>query len=898
MSDPLQPAGLLHDLPWERRFDAETIDAGHTLAPKVRNLSLTQLEDDSLELRGEVQGQRTDAILWQGPDSWNLECSCSCDAGPLCAHGAAVLLRARREADRGRIPRKRIEAAIATALPRSTAAHPPPQPATPAEEPPPQPRLELHVSRGPVGPEMKRLLHALGQPDPGHWITATATANYEEHSRSLGPDPAAPEDAEAHHLPRHSPAAEKAARVHLAEAGLSSLRSNPSWRFLLGMRQHAADRPSPPDLWFPDPSRIPPDRFWHRFRGETIARLESLGWTVRVDESVGHDVIEPDPSHWENILEPQADGWFSLSVGFEVDGTRHDLLPILARLLEDGFLEDPLPHSHDGFLYAPLPDGKALKLPAERIRRILDHLAALLDPRFPSRCRIHRLDAAALGSATSLGTRCSDPDTPLPATIPDEGPPPAGLQASLREYQLAGLRWMRSLAQSGLHGILADDMGLGKTLQTLAFLLGEMERGAGLPSLVVAPTSVIPNWQAEARRFAPQLRVLTLDGPSRRDRMEDIPAAHLVLTSYALLHRDAQTLATHRFHTIVLDEAQHIKNPDAKVAQAARALTANHRFCLSGTPVENHLGELWSLMRFLEPGLLGSAERFNRHYRKPVEKDGDLQRLADLRSRLAPLILRRTKDEVARELPPKTFLLHHIDLHPSQKDLYETVRATMNRRVREALAARGNDGFQPVFLDALLKLRQICCDPRLLPPHLAGNTTESAKLDHLADLLDALLEQGRRVLLFSQFTSMLSLVGERLAAKGIRFLTLTGASRDRRELVERFQKGTDPLFLISLKAGGTGLNLTAADTVIHYDPWWNPAAEAQASDRAHRIGQTKPVFIHKLLCRNTVEERIHRMQLDKAQLAAVLPGLHPIPGGTPDQALIEALLGPEEPGTV
>jgi SNF2 family DNA or RNA helicase len=463
----------------------------------------------------------------------------------------------------------------------------------------------------------------------------------------------------------------------------------------------------------------------------------------------------------------------------------------------------------------------------------------------------------------------------------------------LRDYQLAGFRWMQFLASHGLHGILADDMGLGKTLQTLTHILAEKESGRsrGMPSLVVAPTSVVPNWRAEAIKFTPGLRVLVLNGPDRLKYLRSIPHADLVLTSFALLHRDIEKLLGFSYHLVVLDEAQNIKNPRAKVAQAACRLDSRHRLCLSGTPVENHLGELWSLMKFLVPGFLGSEEAFNTRFRKPIEKDGDVERNEVLKQRVAPLILRRTKDQVAKELPPKTELVHLIELHTAQKDLYETVRATMNKRVREAIAARGGSDFQIVFLDALLKLRQICCDPRLLPDEFANTIHESAKLDFLTELLAVLIEEGRRILIFSQFTSMLALIEAHLVRENIPYLKLTGASKDRGKLVEDFQSGKVPLFLISLKAGGTGLNLTAADTVIHYDPWWNPAAEAQATDRAYRIGQDKPVFVHKLLCQDTVEQRIHQLQQEKAKLANDLLADADI-GSRLDASMVRALLDP------
>ena len=508
------------------------------------------------------------------------------------------------------------------------------------------------------------------------------------------------------------------------------------------------------------------------------------------------------------------------------------------------------------------------------MRRILRHLSALVDPKFFGKARVHALDAAALAGLEGLGI-----DTPkglerLKKRLEnfskvEELDEPPELRATLRDYQKDGFRWMQFLARHGLHGILADDMGLGKTLQTLAHLMAEKTSGrsGGRPSLVVAPTSVVPNWRSEAVKFAPGLRVLVLNGADRKKYFRSIPHADLVITSFALLQRDIDKLLGFQYHIMVLDEAQYIKNPRAKVAQAACRVIARHRICLSGTPIENHLGELWSLMHFLIPGFLGTEETFQKNFRKPIEEEGDADKNALLKKRIAPLVLRRTKDQVAKELPPKTIMVHLVELHSEQKDLYETVRATMDKRVREAIAARGIEQSQIVFLDALLKLRQICCDPRLLPADFSDGVKSSAKLDFLAELLETLIEEGRRILIFSQFTTMLSLIEEYLVKTKVPFLKLTGASKDRGALVEQFQSGKFPIFLISLKAGGTGLNLTAADTVIHYDPWWNPAAEMQATDRAYRIGQDKPVFVHKLLCQDTVEERIHRLQIEKAKLA-------------------------------
>jgi SNF2 family DNA or RNA helicase len=303
------------------------------------------------------------------------------------------------------------------------------------------------------------------------------------------------------------------------------------------------------------------------------------------------------------------------------------------------------------------------------------------------------------------------------------------------------------------------------------------------------------------------------------------------------------------------------------VTQAVGQLNSRHRLCLSGTPVENHLGELWSLIHFLMPGLLGTRESFTETYRTPIEKNGCEEKRAALARRVGPLILRRTKHDVAKELPPKTEIGHLIQMSEAQKDLYETVRSTMDKQVRQALAIHGNQS-QIVFLDALLKLRQICCHPRLLDNQ--GNDAESAKFDYLVDLLETFRQEGNRVLLFSQFTSMLAIIEAHLVAEKFEYLKLTGETKNRQELVERFQGGEGEVFLISLKAGGTGLTLTGADIVIHYDPWWNPAAENQATDRAYRIGQDKPVFVHKLICQDTVEERIQQMQVKKDDLAGSL----------------------------
>ena len=435
---------------------------------------------------------------------------------------------------------------------------------------------------------------------------------------------------------------------------------------------------------------------------------------------------------------------------------------------------------------------------------------------------------------------------------------------------------MQTLRELGMGGILADDMGLGKTLQTLAHILAEKRAGRlDRPALIVMPTSLIPNWQDEAARFAPELRVLALHGAKRKALFAQIDQHDLVLTTYALLPRDLKQFAARPWHLLILDEAQNIKNPRSKAASAAGQLDAAQRLCLTGTPLENHLGELWSLFNFLMPGWLGDSKTFARNYRTPIEKQGDALRLAHLNARVRPFMLRRSKEQVARELPPKTEITLRIELTDVQRDRYEALRLAMDQKVRAEIQRLGLGRSQLLILEALLRLRQACCDLRLLGDEQAAGyaSADSGKLAALLDMLDELISEGRRVLLFSQFTSMLELIAAELSARRIAHVTLTGASRDRRAPVEAFQSGRVPVFLISLKAGGAGLNLTAADTVIHFDPWWNPAAEAQASDRAYRIGQDKPVFVYKLIARGSVEEKIQQLQHSKASLArSVLDG--------------------------
>jgi len=386
---------------------------------------------------------------------------------------------------------------------------------------------------------------------------------------------------------------------------------------------------------------------------------------------------------------------------------------------------------------------------------------------------------------------------------------------------------------------------------------------------VVCPTTLIANWQSEAKKFTPGLRLLVIHGPRRKPLFDQVAEADLVITSYPLIPRDIERHKEQSYSLAFFDEAQYLKNPATALARAARKLPAENCIALTGTPMENHLGELWSLFDLILPGYLGDQKAFRAEYRKPIEQNGDASRQARLSRRVRPFMLRRTKDQVTPELPEKTEIIRHVELNREQRDLYETVRASMDKRIRELLASKGAARSQIEILDALLKLRQICCHPALLN---SETNAGSAKMDYLLEMIKELLEEGRRIILFSQFTSMLALIEQALKTAGIRYEKLTGQTRDRATPVKRFQNGESPVFLISLKAGGTGLNLTAADCVIHYDPWWNPAVEQQATDRAWRIGQDKPVFVYRLISEGTVEERIQALQARKSQLADGLYG--------------------------
>ncbi len=615
---------------------------------------------------------------------------------------------------------------------------------------------------------------------------------------------------------------------------------------------------------------------WDEFMQEGLRGLRGKGWQVAMSPDSRFNVIDIDAI--DGVARQNKDGWFSLELGIAVNERTVRLEPLLLELFKrdprwrKGLLEGI---DDDEAIELKTPEGERLRIRAERLKPVVRTLIDLFDTMQDGELRMGPLDTGRLDALNATGRWEFHGDSAvreLAQRLREGGglqtiKPPRGLKATLRPYQQQGLDWMQFLRRHRLAGVLADDMGLGKTVQTLAHVLAEKQAGRlDRPALVVMPTTLVPNWLAEAARFAPGLKVLGLHGAQRKDSFERIGESDLVLTTYPLVWRDHEALAAHAYHLLILDEAQYVKNAASRGAAAIRQLDARHRLCLTGTPLENNLGELWAQFDFLLPGFLGSQQDFNKRWRNPIEKFGDNTRRELLARRLRPFMLRRKKDHVATELPPKTQIVTTVELEAAQRDLYETVRTAMQKKVREAIAGQGLARSHIIVLDALLKLRQACCDPRLVKLR-GAKSAQSAKLEMLMTMLPALLDEGRRILLFSQFTAMLDLIAEALDAAGIPYVMLTGETSDRSLPVQRFQQGEVPLFLISLKAGGVGLNLTAADTVIHYDPWWNPAAENQATDRAHRLGQDKPVFVYKLIVAGSIEEKIVALQERKAALA-------------------------------
>jgi superfamily II DNA or RNA helicase len=605
-------------------------------------------------------------------------------------------------------------------------------------------------------------------------------------------------------------------------------------------------------------------------------------WTVTLEEKLERSTAEKIERIQPQFQISSGVQWFDLGVVFASSGGETFSAADIQRLILSG-------QNH-----TRLKNGKLAIIDTGAVEELQE---VLLDCAPQQHSQGYRINHTQAGFLEATLRQHADWKVQAPASWRDraakqsgaaklECPPLGVLENVLRPYQKHGVAWLGFLRENGFGGILADEMGLGKTLQTLAFLNAERgkrnaepsnaEHGTRAPHLIVCPTSLVFNWVAEAKKFTPDLKVLALQGPDRHAHFDEIPAHDIVVTSYALIRRDAERYRDLEFDTVVLDEAQHIKNRQTQNAQAVKAVRARHRLVLTGTPLENSVLDLWSIFDFLMPGYLGSANDFRERYELPIARDQNAEAQTRLGRRLRPFLLRRLKREVAADLPAKLEQVSWCELTPDQRSVYQQVIEASRQEVLAAVGAQGLAKSRMVVLNALLRLRQICCDLRLLKREGVNPAQASGKLDLFGELLEEVIDGGHRMLVFSQFVSMLTLLKEKLADEGIEYCYLDGSTTNRQAVVERFQQhAAIPVFLISLKAGGVGLNLTGADTVVHFDPWWNPAVEDQATDRAHRIGQTRVVTSYKLITRDTVEEKILTLQNRK-------------------RAIIEATIGGEE----
>jgi superfamily II DNA or RNA helicase len=627
--------------------------------------------------------------------------------------------------------------------------------------------------------------------------------------------------------------------------------------------------------WIPDP--VNPLRYWSRDMATEQAALKSVSavgdlrsetqaafflanvlprWKERWDVVVGDrlqavlakcEIITP-----EIAIRPAGNDWLAVDIAFTNGHGESPLSTVEVRQL----LQKGVSHQR-------LANGRTALIASESAQEFQEVIFDCDAQQTGTGMKIPRRFGAYLAQAAQENKW--QPPTAL--TQPQDLTLPGNLADQLRPYQRTGVNWLQHLGANGLGGILADEMGLGKTVQALAAVVAINDRWPGRPSLVVCPTSLVNNWQAEAARFTPGLKTLLLHGPNRQTRFADVASHDLVITSYALLRRDSEQYARWEFDTVILDEAQNIKNRFSQNAQATKALKAVRRFVLTGTPMENSLDDLWSIFDFLMPGYLGPAKEFKDRYETPIAKGGDAAALRRLRQRLRPFVLRRTKAEVAPELPAKIEQIAWCEMSAEQRSVYQMILDQGRREVFEHAGKGGEAKRRMTVLTTLTRLRQACCHLDLLPARDGKTWSEpSAKLEMCLELIEEAISGGHRVLVFSQFTTLLKLVA---AALPTPYCYLDGATVDRDGEVRRFQEASDiPVFLISLKAGGTGLNLTGADTVIHLDPWWNPAVEEQATARAHRIGQANIVTSYKLIAQGSVEEKIVRLQEKKKELIA------------------------------
>lgn len=632
--------------------------------------------------------------------------------------------------------------------------------------------------------------------------------------------------------------------------------------------------------------RLQAKNLWYEFLHSTVPLLKEQGWQINIANNFYYQELITE-GNFEAELKDYKDShdFFSIGLNLDINGQKLPAFPILQSAINQlpksllTATENENGIDENASIFIDMEKGKFLTLKYKTIKPLLRQFIELLIPnaldedgmmklsRFQGHQTLAMLDDQGVISRgaqkiRALADKLKNFDGIKTVT------PAKQFNAELRVYQQQGVNWLQFLREYQLSGILADDMGLGKTVQALAHLAIEKEQGRlNAPCLIVAPTSVIFNWANEIEKFTPFLKYKLIHGAQRKVLLDDFSEFDIIITSYPLIVKDFDFYVEQDFYYLILDEAHYIKNPKTRLYEAIIKLKAENKLCMTGTPMENHLGEFWAQFNFLLPGFLGGYSQFNKLFKNPIQKNGDQERKVLLNQRIKPFILRRTKDKIAKELPAKTEIIQMIRIEGQQAELYESVRLSMDSRLSEIIAKKGINRSQIEILDALLKLRQVCCHPQLLSLPSAQSVTESAKLELLMEMLPELIAEGRKILVFSQFTSMLALIEEQLNKEAIKYTKLTGASTKRQEIVAEFQNGDIPVFLISLRAGGVGLNLTEADTVIHFDPWWNPAVENQATDRAHRIGQEKPVFVYKFIVENSIEEKIQQIQKEKAALA-------------------------------
>ncbi|GAB3541545.1 DEAD/DEAH box helicase [Arthrobacter tecti] len=598
------------------------------------------------------------------------------------------------------------------------------------------------------------------------------------------------------------------------------------------------------------------------FTETALPRLERLD-SVRVDIIGSRPVFEElteTPQLVITTVDTEDRDWFDLGVLVTVQGRKVPFDHIFTALAK-------------GTKKIKLVDNSYLSLDQpifEQLRDLIDEARMLNE--WETGLRISRYQATLWADFEDLAEETEQAQAwrtavngLLELTEVEQTPLPAGLQATLRPYQVEGFNWLAFLWAHGLGGVLADDMGLGKTLQTLALLTHAKQSGEKRPFLVVAPTSVVPNWMAESHKFAPGLNVVGIgdtQAKSRTPLADQVEGADVVVTSYTLFRLDTDAYGEQEWAGLILDEAQFVKNHAAKVHRCAKELDVPFKLAITGTPMENNLMELWSMFSITAPGLFPSSRAFTEEYRTPIEKQGDSERLQRLRRRIRPLMMRRTKEAVASDLPPKQEQILAVELHPRHRKIYQT---HLQRERQKLLGLMDDlDRNRMIVFRSLTLLRMLSLDASLVEPEYEG--VPSAKLDVLFEQLEDVLAEGHRALVFSQFTSYLKLAAARLEQHGVEFAYLDGSTRKRGEVIEAFKNGKAPVFLISLKAGGFGLNLTEADYCFLLDPWWNPASEAQAVDRTHRIGQTKNVMVYRMVALDTIEEKVMKLKEQKAKL--------------------------------